>query len=105
MGNPTYGGLFSAPGVRPDRFSALPRVRTLASILMPTPSDIYNEIISIVTGALAGSGTNASNYCGDPPVPGALKQCEQQYGYGKYFAKTNLESMNDIGYLRNRADV
>lgn len=105
QGNPAYGGLFSAPGVRPDRFSALPRVRTLASILMPTPSDIYNEIISIVTGALAGSGTNASNYCGDPPVPGALKQCEQQYAFGKYFAKTNLQSMNDIGYLRNRADV
>lgn len=105
QGNPALGGLFSAPGVRPDRFSALPRVRTLASLLRPQSSDIYNEILSIVTGATAGSGSNPSSYCGDAPLAGALKQCEQQYKYGKYYSRTNLNSVNDIGYLRNRADI
>lgn len=105
QGNANLGGLFSAPGVRPDRFSALPRVRTMASIVPLMPSDIYNEIISIVTGATAGTGTNPSDYCGTPITPGALKQCEQQFKYGKYYAKTVVNSVNDIGYLRNRADV
>lgn len=105
QGNPALGGLFSAPGVRPDRFSAFPRVRSFAKLLTPQPSDIYNEIISIVTGAADGTGENASNFCGTAPTPGYLKQCEQQYGYGKWFSKTNVNSINDIGYLRNRADI
>lgn len=44
QGNPNLGGAFSAPGVRPQRYSAMPRVRTLSKVLQPTPSDIYNEI-------------------------------------------------------------
>src|SRR5262245_57037027 len=78
-GDPTLGGAFSAPGVRPDRFSAMPRVRTLAGLLRPMPSEIYNEIIAIVTGATVGTGTNPTNYCGDPPQPGNLKTCEQTF--------------------------
>lgn len=104
-GNPAFGGLFSAPGVRPDRFSALPRVRTLSNILRPMPSDIYNEIISIVTGATAGTGSNPADYCGVAPIPGNLKQCKQTFGYGRYFMKTQLNSVNDMGYLFNRADI
>lgn len=103
--NGTLGGLFSAPGVRPDRFSALPRVRTMSSLLRPMPNDIYNEILSIVTGATASTGSNPTDYCGTPPQPGALKQCEQQFKYGNYYMKSALQSINDIGYLRNRADV
>lgn len=105
QGNPALGGLFSAPGVRPDRFSAFPRVRSFAKLLTPQPSDIYNEIISIVTGASDGTGSNAADFCGTAPTPGYLKQCEQQYSYGKWFSKTNVNSINDIGYLRNRADI
>lgn len=105
QGNPALGGLFSAPGVRPDRYSAFPRVRSFAKLLTPQPSDIYNEILSIVTGATDGAGNNASDYCGTAPTPGALKQCEQQFKYGRWFSKTNVNSVNDIGYLRNRADV
>jgi len=105
QGNPALGGLFSAPGVRPDRYSAFPRVRSFAKLLTPQPSDIYNEIISIVTGATTAVGSNASDFCGTAPTPGALKQCEQQYAYGKWFSKTQVNSINDIGYLRNRADI
>lgn len=103
--NPNLGGAFSAPAVRPERFSALPRVRGIASLLAPLPNEYYNEIIGIVTGATAGSGTNAEGYCGDAPIPGNLKQCRQEFQYGKYYMKTPLESINDIGYLRNRAEV
>lgn len=105
QGNPALGGLFSAPGVRPDRYSAFPRVRSLAKLLTPQPSDIYNEILSIVTGATDSTGTNATGFCDTAPTPGALKQCEQQFKYGKWFSKTQVNSLNDIGYLRNRADI
>lgn len=104
-GNVANGGLFSAPGVRPDRFSAMPRVRTMTNLLRPMPNDIFNEILSIVTGATASIGSNPTDYCGTPAQPGALKQCEQQFKYGKYYMKSALQSINDIGYLRNRADV
>jgi hypothetical protein len=105
QGDPTLGGAFSAPGIRPDRFSALPRVRTMASLLRPMPSEIYNEIIAIVTGATIGTGTNPTNYCGDPPQPGNLKTCSQAFTYGRWYEKTQLQSVNDIGLLRNRAEV
>lgn len=105
QGNPNLGGAFSAPGVRPQRYSAMPRVRTLSKVLQPTPSDIYNEIIGIVTGATASIGTNPTDYCGIAPTPGALKTCRQSFSFGKWFMKTNLNSVNDIGSLRNRADI
>ena len=105
QGNPNLGGLFSAPGVRPQRFSAMPRVRTMASLLTPMPNEFYTEILSIVTGATDGSGTNPADFCGDPMTVGALKQCAQTFTYGKYFRRSQLNSINDIGYLRNRADV
>lgn len=105
QGQPTLGGAFSAPGVRPDRFSAMPRVRTMSRLLTPLPSDIYNEIIAIVTGATSGTGENPTSWCGTPPKPGALKTCEQQFKYGNYYSSTNLNSVNDLGYLRNRADI
>lgn len=105
QGNPSLGGAFSAPGVRPDRFSALPRVRSLARLLTPKPSEIYNEIYAIVTGATDGSGTNPTSFCGTAPQPGNLKTCEQQRQFGKWFSQSQLNSVPDIGFLRNRAEV
>ncbi len=105
QGNPSLGGAMSMPGVRPDRFSAMPRVRTLSKQLTPMPSDYYNEIISIVTGATATTGTNPTSFCGTAPVAGDMKTCQQTYQFGKYFMQTKLNSMPDVGMLRNRAEV
>lgn len=105
QGNPALGGAFSAPGVRPDRFSAMPRVRSLAKLLRPMPSEIYNEIYAIVTGATDGSGDNPTSFCGTAPQPGNLKTCEQTMVFGKWFSQTQLNNVPEIGMLRNRAEV
>jgi hypothetical protein len=64
-GNGSQYGLFSAPGVRPDRFSALSRPRSMTSLLRPQKSDLINEIVEIVTGQTAGTTTNATGWCAD----------------------------------------
>lgn len=104
-GSSTQFGIFSAPGVRPQCYSAMARPRTLARLLTPERTDYYQEIIEIMTGATAGSGANATGFCGNPPQPGQLKTCQQTYLFGQYYIKTTLNSIPEIGQLRNRADI
>jgi hypothetical protein len=104
-GNPNQYGLFSDPGVRPERFSARPNPRSLAKLLRPMKSDYINEKLEIVTGQTAGSTTNASGWCADGALPGVLKTCQQIYTYGKYKARTSLAPIQTIGQLRTRADI
>lgn len=104
-GNAAQFGLFSHPGVRPQRYSALVRPHSLARILQPERSDIFTEILEIMTGQTAGSGNNAADFCGNPPTPGDLKTCQQTFVFGNYYIKTRLNVVPRIGELRNRADV
>jgi hypothetical protein len=105
QGNSSQFGLFSAPGVRPQRFSALERPFSFMNLLSMTKSAYANDILEIMTGQTASSGTNATGFCGDPPTVGQLKTCAQVFGWGSYYIKTNLEAAGLIGQLRNRADV
>lgn len=105
QGDPSRAGAFAEPGVRPDRYSAMQRVRSLASLLMPEPNEFYQEKIGILTGQTDASGTNASDYCSTAPAPGFLKKCTQNFLFGKWFSQTHLNDTNDIGFLYNRADV
>src|SRR5262249_560201 len=101
-GSSTQFGIFSAPGVRPERYSALARPRTLARLLTPERNEYYQEILEIMTGATSGSGSNATGFCDDPPQPGQLKTCQQTYLFGKYYIKTTLNAVPEMGQLRNR---
>lgn len=107
--NPAQYGLFSAPGVRPERFSALQRPLTFMRLLTDagalTRNEYYNEKLEIMTGQLASTGTNATSFCGNPPMPNDLKVMQRLFNYGKFYAKTNLNSIPQVGYLRDRADV
>lgn len=105
QGNNNLAGAFAEPGVRPDRYSALTRVRSLAKLLIPEPNEFYQEKLSILTGATDSSGSNASDYCSTAPTPGFLKKCTQQFLFGKWFSQTHLNDVNDVGFLYNRADV
>lgn len=105
QGSSTQFGVFSYPGVRPERFSALPRPDSWWSVIPIERSQYTNEIIEIVTGQTDGSGNNASGFCGDPPVYGGLKTCQQTYTFGDFYAKTTLNAGALTGQLRNRADV
>lgn len=105
QGNENNYGLFSTPGIRPQRFSALVRPRSLASIIGVTKSEYHQELLEIMTGVTAASGTNATGFCGNPPTVGQGKVCEQIYRWGKFYIKTDLNALPELGQLRNRADV
>ncbi len=76
-GNANMFGMFSDPGVRPERFSAMQRPRTMAKLLRPERSEFVNEKIGIVTGQTAGTTANATGWCADGALPGVLKTCQQ----------------------------
>lgn len=105
QGNANQFGIFSYPGARPQRFSALQRPYSLANLLTPQSSEYTNEIIEIMTGQTAGGTSNATGWCGNPPTVGQLKTCQQVYTFGNYLVKTDLNAVPLIGQLRNRADV
>ena len=101
----TQYGLFTYPGVRPERFSALARPDSLVGVLGVSRSEYTEEILEIMTGVTTASGTNAAGFCGDPPAVGAAKVCQQIYKFGKYIIKTDLQAIPELGQLRNRADI
>lgn len=104
---PNRYGIFSSPGVRPERFSALAWPNTLASLLQQNlaASEYQEEILEVMTGVTAASGTNATGWCGNPPTVGQGKVCQQIYSWGDYLVKTHLNALPNKGMLRNRADV
>lgn len=103
--NPAQYGLFSYPGVRPDRFSALQRPRSMASILRPQKSDLINEIVEIMTGQTAGTANNQTDWCAPGALAGVLKTCQQVYTFGNFKMNTRITPIQEVGLLRNRADV
>jgi hypothetical protein len=104
-GNTAQFGIFSNPGVRPERWSTLARPWSLASILTPVQSVYWQEKLEIMTGQTAGAGDNASNWCDDPPTPGENKVCQQIFSWGDFYMKGKLNVLPYIGQLRDRADV
>lgn len=105
QGNNAQYGLFSYPGVRPERFSALTRPYSWLDMVSFNRSDFTNEILEIQTGQTAGSTTNAANFCGNPPTVGKLKTCQQTYPFGSYYVKTDLNAIPLIGQRKDRADI
>ena len=97
-------GAFSAPGVRPTMWSALPRTSSFLRLASMDVSTFDNEIIEVLTGQTADNGNNAAGFCGNPPMAGNLKVAQQVYTWGDYYIKTELNAMAQTGSLRNRAD-
>lgn len=105
-GNTSQFGIFSGAGVRPGRFSALMHPEDgLMDLVSIERSEYTNELLEIATGQTAGSGSNATGFCGNPPVAGQLKTCRQNFVWGDFYIKTQLNALPKIGELRNRADV
>lgn len=104
---PVHGGtgMFTEPGVRPDMYSALVGPRTFMDSLTFNKSEFQNELISILTGQQAGTGTNPTNICGDAPKPGQLKKCTRTLTYGQIFLGTDKLVVPEIGELKDRADM
>jgi hypothetical protein len=106
QGSTTQFGLFTYPGVRPERYSAMARPYSFAQALgAPTASQFYEELLSVLLGQTEASGTNAETWCDNPPEVGNAKECKQAFYWGQYFVKTQLNAVPEIGQLRNRSDV
>jgi len=103
--NPAQLGLFSRPGVRQERFSALIRPRSMAKMLRPQKSEYINEIIEIMTGQTVGSGSNATDWCAPGPLAGVLKTCAQVYQFGNFKMNTRVIPLQEVGQRVNRADL
>lgn len=101
----TQFGIFSRPGVRPDMFSTFVRPRSLARLLRPERSRYVNENLEVMSGVTAATGSNATGWCGNPPSTGQGKVAQQQYVFGNWYQKTELNAIPNLGQLRNRADV
>lgn len=108
-GNANQLGLFAGVGVRPGRFSALPAIESAVGAIVASGglmrSQFVNERLDMVTGQLAGGTTNASGWCGNPPVVGNLKLMRRDFVWGNYYAKTDLNALPTLGQFNTRADV
>ncbi len=104
-GNTDQFGIFSNAGVRPARWATLARPYSLASIISLEKSQFWTEKLEVMTGLTAATGSNAASFCGDPPAVGAGKVCKQNFNWGKYYVKTDLNVMPYQGSYKDRADV
>lgn len=104
-GSGNYNGTFSYPGVRPDRFSALPRPPSFLGLASLTRSEYQNERLEILTGQTADGTVNAAGFCANPPSAGNLKTCQQLFTFGDFYAKTELNAAALTGSLRDRAEI
>ncbi len=103
--NPAQYGLFSSPGVRPERYNTLMRPRSMANLLRPTVSEYGNEIVEIMTGQTAGTANNQTDWCAPGALAGVLKTCQQVYTFGNFKMNTRITPIQEVGLLRNRADI
>lgn len=105
QGNSSQFGIFSTAGARPEMWSTFARPHTWLD-LVPVEKSVYvNEILDVMSGVTAAAGTNATSFCGNPPTVGQGKVCRQQYAFGSYFMKTNINSVPELGQLRDRRET
>lgn len=104
-GNEAQFGLFSDAGVRPQRWSTVPTPHSMASILGVSRSIYWQEKLEVMTGITKDAGTNATGWCGNPPTVGQDKVCQQNYKFGKYYVKTDLTAIPELGQFKDRADL
>jgi hypothetical protein len=104
---PPHGpnGLLTSVGVRPDMYSAVPRVGRMAATIPMYPSRNQNEIIEILTGVTAQGGTNPENTCSTAPYAGNFKVCQQVYPFGTFFKATQQVNIAEAGLYIDRADL
>lgn len=99
------GGLMSAPGMTRDVINAMLLPYTgLASRLPSFPTNEANPLFGIITGQTAGSGSNPTGPCDDPPMAGLLKLCTQSAVFGRYALQTPVIDVDRVGLTTNRGE-
>jgi hypothetical protein len=104
-GDNTQFGPFSGAGVRPEMYSALAQVQSIASAIPFLPTDIYQELLEIMTGVSEGSGSNETSACATGPTAGDMKTMQQAYTFGIVHLSSKIHDITQVGMRRNRASV
>lgn len=99
------GGLFSAPGLSKQVFSAmiLPQAG-LASLLPVRSSRETNPLYGIITGQTATTGTEPVGVCDDPPVAGLTKLCTHTFVFGRQSRMSRVFDIDRAGLITNRGE-
>lgn len=99
------GGLMSAPGLSREIFNAM--LMPYVGLASRLPSFATNEqfpLYGILTGVTAGSGSNPTGVCDDPPVAGLLKLCSQTRALGRFSLQTPVFDIDRVGLRTNRGE-
>jgi hypothetical protein len=99
------GGLMSAPGMSREVINAM--ILPFAGLASRLPSRASNEthpLYGIITGQTAGSGSNPTGVCDDPPSAGLLKLCSQSYVFGRVSLQTPVIDIDRVGQRTNRGE-
>lgn len=105
---PLYGpnGAFSRPGLNRGLVSAvISPDQGLRAVLPWRPSQYAQEVLGIITGMTASSGTNPTAACTPGPTPGDWKFCFQSWPFGQIKMSTKTIDLLQIGQLMNRGDL
>lgn len=99
------GGLLSAPGMSREIFNAmlLPHAG-LAARLPSYPSNETHPLYGILTGVTAGSGSDPTGVCDDPPTAGLAKLCSMSYPFGRSSLMTPVFDIDRVGQTTNRGE-
>lgn len=97
-------GLLAGAGPRREMWHTVVRPKGLAAQLYAGVTNITNPQFDILTGVFGPTGTNPSNFCGNPPKAGLAKLCTHSAQFGKAMWATDQNVLNMVGGRVNAAD-
>lgn len=98
------GGLLAIPGADQDLFSAIYRPRGLSSYLPMFASVDESPLYATLTSVGAESGSEATDVCSVPPIPGDKYAATLTAPFGRILRGTPTIDTSTIGKRINRSD-
>lgn len=98
------GGLLGNYGLNRDIINAIVMPMGLAGRLKVMPSVNTNEIIPILTGITASTGTQNATACADGKTVGSLKVCHQTHVFGRLSLESQVLQIDRAGEVINRGE-
>lgn len=102
-GNTAQYGLFQTPGGRPGIWNATAHPRTFTTEVPFEPTTVWQELLDIMTGVTATTGTNSTSSCAAAPTPGVLKTMRIPYTFGIINMDTRTFDVTQVGAVNNRS--
>lgn len=98
------GGMLGNYGLNPQTINAMVMPTGLAGKLKAIASTNTNEIIPILTGLTASTGSQNTTACADGKTVGSLKVCHQTYPFGRLSLESQVLQVDRVGETINRGE-